>query len=140
MRKENAIFAGEMSAHYYFRENFYADNGVIPFLLVLEHLSRSGKRFSELVQPYMEGHYMSGELNYRVEDAQKTIAAVKEQFSKQGEEDFTDGYSLTTEDWRFNIRPSNTEPLLRLNIEAHKSGLVEKILGQIEPIIGSKPR
>jgi phosphomannomutase len=139
MRKENAIFAGEMSAHYYFRENFYADNGVIPFLLVLEHLSRSGKPFSELVNPYMEGHYMSGELNYRVDDAQKTIAAVKEQFSTQGDEDFTDGYSLTTEDWRFNIRPSNTEPLLRLNIEARKPGLVDQIRGKIEPIIGSKP-
>jgi phosphomannomutase len=139
MRKENAIFAGEMSAHYYFRENFYADNGVIPFLLVLEHLSRSGKPFSELVRPYMEGHYMSGELNYRVEDVQKTIAAVKDQFSEHGEEDFTDGYSLSTDDWRFNIRPSNTEPLLRLNIEARKPGLVEKIRGEIEPIIGSKP-
>ena len=139
MRKENAIFAGEMSAHYYFRENFYADNGVIPFLLVLEHLSRSGKPFSEVMQPYTEGHYMSGELNYRVEDAQKTIAAVKNQFSKEGEEDFTDGYSLTASDWRFNIRPSNTEPLLRLNIEARRPGLVEKIRAEIEPIIGSKP-
>jgi phosphomannomutase len=139
MRKENAIFAGEMSAHYYFRENFYADNGVIPFLLVLELLSRTGKTFSETMRPYMEGHYMSGELNYRVEDVQKTIAAVKDRFSKEGAEDFTDGYSLTTDDWRFNIRPSNTEPLLRLNIEARKSGLVEKIRDEIEPIIGSKP-
>ena len=139
MRKENAIFAGEMSAHYYFRENFYADNGVIPFLLVLEQLSRTGKTFSETMRPYMEGHFMSGELNYRVEDAQKTIASVKDHFSKEGEEDFTDGYSLTTDDWRFNIRPSNTEPLLRLNIEARKPGLVEKIRDQIEPIIGSKP-
>ena len=139
MRKENAIFAGEMSAHYYFRENFYADNGVIPFLLVLEHLSRSGKSFSEVMQPYTEGHYMSGEMNYRVEDAQKTIASVKDQFNKQGEEDFTDGYSLTASDWRFNIRPSNTEPLLRLNIEARRAGLVEKMRAEIEPIIGSKP-
>jgi phosphomannomutase len=139
MRKENAIFAGEMSAHYYFRENFYADNGVIPFLLVLELLSRTGKTFSETMRPYMEGHYMSGELNYRVADVQKTIAAVKDRFSKEGAEDFTDGYSLTTDDWRFNIRPSNTEPLLRLNIEAHKPGLVEKIRDEIEPIIGSKP-
>jgi phosphomannomutase len=138
MRKENAIFAGEMSAHYYFRENFYADNGVIPFLLVLEQLSRTGKTFSETMGPYMEGHYMSGELNYRVEDAQKTIAAVKDHFS-EGAEDFTDGYSLTGDDWRFNIRSSNTEPLLRLNIEARKPGLVEKIRAQIEPIIGSKP-
>src|SRR5436305_7561720 len=139
MRKENAIFAGEMSAHYYFRENFYADNGVIPFLLVLEHLSRSGKPFSEVMQPYMQGHYMSGELNYRVDDAWKTIEAVKNRFAKEGKEDLTDGYSLNTDDWRFNIRPSNTEPLLRLNIEARKPGLVEQIRDQIEPIIGSKP-
>ncbi len=139
MRKENAIFAGEMSAHYYFRENFYADNGVIPFLLVLEQLSRTGKSFSETMRPYMEGHYMSGELNYHVKDAQQTIAAVKERFKDRGEEDLTDGYSLTGHDWRFNIRPSNTEPLLRLNIEARKPGLVEKIRDEIEPIIGSKP-
>jgi len=139
MRKEDAIFAGEMSAHYYFRENFYADNGVIPFLLVLEHLSRKNQSFSEVMRPYMEGHYMSGELNYRVADVQKTIDAVKDRFSKEGAEDFTDGYSLTTDDWRFNIRSSNTEPLLRLNIEARKPGLVEKMLAEIEPIIGSKP-
>ncbi len=139
MRKENAIFAGEMSAHYYFRENFYADNGVIPFLLVLEQLSRTGKSFSETMRPYMKGHFMSGELNYKVEDAQKTIEAVKDRFSKAGQDDFTDGYSLTTDDWRFNIRSSNTEPLLRLNIEARKPGLVENIRGEIEPIIGSKP-
>ena len=139
MRNENAIFAGEMSAHYYFRDNFYADNGVIPFLLIVEHLSRTGKRLSEVMAPYMEGHYMSGELNYRVQDAQKTISAVKDRFHKEGTEDFTDGYSLETRDWRFNIRPSNTEPLLRLNIEAHRSGLVEKIKSEVEAIIGSKP-
>jgi phosphomannomutase len=73
------------------------------------------------------------------EDVQKTIAAVKDRLSEKGEEDFTDGYSLTTDDWRFNIRGSNTEPLLRLNIEARKPGLVEKIRAEIEPIIGSKP-
>ena len=139
MRKENAIFAGEMSAHYYFRENFYADNGVIPFLLVLEHLSRTGKPFSRVMQPYMEGHYMSGELNYRVDDIKKVIAAVQDRFRNEGAEDFTDGYSLNTADWRFNIRPSNTEPLLRLNIEARKPGVVESVRSEIEPIIGSKP-
>jgi phosphomannomutase len=139
MRKENAIFAGEMSAHYYFRENFYADNGVIPFLLILEHLSRTGQSFSELMRPYMDGHYMSGELNYRVDDVQGTIAAVKERFKNEGREDLTDGYSLNTSDWRFNIRSSNTEPLLRLNIEAHKPGLIEKLQTEIESIIGSKP-
>ena len=139
MRKEDAIFAGEMSAHYYFRENFYADNGVIPFLLILEHLSRTGRPFSELMKPYMDGHYMSGELNFRVDDVQGTIAAVKERFKNEGREDLTDGYSLNTPDWRFNIRSSNTEPLLRLNIEAHKPGLIEKLQTEIESIIGSKP-
>jgi len=113
---------------------------MIPFLMILEHLSRTGRPFSEVMQPYMEGHYMSGELNYRVEDAQKTIAAVKDRFSKEGKEDFTDGYSLETKEWRFNIRPSNTEPLLRLNIEARQTGLVEKIQSEVEAIIGSKPR
>lgn len=139
MRKENAIFAGEMSAHYYFRENFYADNGVIPFLLILEHLSKSGQLFSEVMKPYMDGHYMSGELNYRVDDINKVIAAVKDRFSKDGREDLTDGYSLNTDDWRFNIRASNTEPLLRLNVEARKPGLVEKVRAEIESIIGTKP-
>ena len=139
MRKENAIFAGEMSAHYYFKENFYADNGVIPFLLILDHLSRTGQKFSDVMKPYMEGHYMSGELNYRVDDINKVIAAVKDRFAKEGREDLTDGYSLNTEDWRFNIRASNTEPLLRLNVEARKPNLVEKIRAEIESIIGSKP-
>lgn len=137
MRKENALFAGEMSAHYYFRENFYADNGIIPFLLVLEHLSKLGKPFSEMMAPYMAGHYMSGELNYKVKDIEKVIAAVRERYHGQGTEDFTDGYSLETPEWRFNIRPSNTEPLLRLNIEARKDGLVDKIKSEIEQIIES---
>ena len=139
MRQENAIFAGEMSAHYYFRENFYADNGVIPFLLILDHLSQTGQPFSEVMKPYMDGHFMSGELNYRVEDIQKVIKAVKDRFAKEGREDLTDGYSLNTSDWRFNIRASNTEPLLRLNLEARKPGLIEKIRDEIEEIIGSKP-
>ena len=83
---------------------------------------------------------MSGELNYRVKDIQEVIAAVKQRFAKEGQEDFTDGYSLESNDWRFNIRPSNTEPLLRLNIEARQTGLVEKIRSEIEEIIGSKPK
>lgn len=135
MRKENALFAGEMSAHYYFRDNFYADNGIIPFLLVLEHLSKQNKPFSEIMAPYMAGHYMSGELNYKVKDIEKVIAAVKERFSRDGSEDYTDGYSLETGEWRFNIRPSNTEPLLRLNIEARRPELVDQIRTEIEKII-----
>ena len=135
MRRENALFAGEMSAHYYFRENFYCDNGMIPFLLVLEHLSTHDKPFSELIAPFMAGHYMSGELNYRVKDIKAVISKVQEKFRSEGTEDFTDGYSLETPEWRFNIRASNTEPLLRLNIEARKDGLVEQRKNEIENII-----
>ena len=135
MRKEDALFAGEMSAHYYFRENFYADNGMIPFLLILEHLSKEDKPFSEIMGPYTAGHYMSGELNYRVKDIKAVISKVQEKFRGQGQDDFTDGYSLETPEWRFNIRGSNTEPLLRLNIEARKEGLVDQIRNDIEKII-----
>jgi len=135
MRRENGLFAGELSGHYYFRENFYADNGVIPFLLVLEHLSTKGKPFSEIIAPYMAGHYMSGELNYRVKHIKAVIAKVKEKFHGEGQEDFTDGYSLETAEQRFNIRGSNTEPLLRLNIEARRPELVEQMKQDIENII-----
>jgi phosphomannomutase len=135
MRKENALFAGEMSGHYYFRDNFYADNGVIPFLLVLEHLSTQNKPFSEIMKTYTAGHYMSGEVNYHVKDIKAVISRVQEKFHGEGQEDFTDGYSLETQEWRFNIRGSNTEPLLRLNIEARKPDLVGQIQGEIEKII-----
>jgi phosphomannomutase len=137
MRREDGLFAGEMSGHYYFRENFYADNGVIPFLLILEHLSTHDKPFSELIAPFMAGHYMSGELNYHVEDIKAVIENVKKKYQGEGQEDFTDGYSLETAEWRFNIRGSNTEPLLRLNIEARKPELVDQIKGEIEKLIES---
>ena len=137
MRRENGLFAGELSGHYYFRENFYADNGVIPFLLVLEHLSTHDKPFSEIMAQYQAGHYMSGELNYHVKDVKATIEKVKEKFHGEGTEDFTDGYSLETAEWRFNIRGSNTEPLLRLNIETRKPELVDKMKKDIETIINS---
>jgi phosphomannomutase len=83
----------------------------------------------------MEGHYMSGEINYRVDDIKQVIEAVQHRFAKDGTEDLTDGYSLNTPDWRFNIRASNTEPLLRLNVEALKPGLVEHVQAEIESII-----
>lgn len=137
MRRENGLFAGELSGHYYFRENFYADNGVIPFLLVLEHLSTHDKPFSEIMVQYQAGHYMSGELNYKVKDVKAVIEKVKETFHGKGTEDFTDGYSLKTPEWRFNIRGSNTEPLLRLNIETRKPELVDQTRKEIEAIINA---
>jgi phosphomannomutase len=139
MRKEDALFAGEMSGHYYFQDNFYADNGVIPFLLILEYLSVTGRPFSEIIGEFTEGHFMSGELNYHVANVKDAIAAVKDKFSGKGTEDFTDGYSLETETWRFNIRGSNTEPLLRLNIEAREQSQVEKLTREVERIIKGTP-
>jgi phosphomannomutase/phosphoglucomutase len=135
MRKENGLFAGEMSGHYYFRDNFYADNGIIPFLLVLEHLSLTGRPFSEIIRQFTEGHFMSGELNYKVASVDDAITVVKEKFTEKGNVDLTDGYSLEGDNWRFNIRGSNTEPLLRLNIEARKQSLVDAIKKEIEAII-----
>ena len=135
MRSENALFAGEMSAHYYFRDNFYADNGVIPFLLVLEYMSKTGKKLSEIVDPFMEGHYMSGELNYEVKNIKEIIENIRQRFKGEGNEDFTDGYAVETDVWRFNIRPSNTEPLLRLTVEAKQENAVERIKKEIEGII-----
>ena len=135
MRSLNALFAGELSAHYYFRDMFYADNGIIPFLLVMEYLSKSGKKLSEIIDPFMEGHYMSGELNYEVKNIPDILEKVKQRYHTDGEENFIDGYSLESKEWRFNIRPSNTQPLLRLNVEARRPELVEKIKNEIVEII-----
>lgn len=138
MRTEGAIFAGELSAHYYFRDNWNADNGIIPFLLVLEHLSKTGKTLSEVIDPFIKDHYTSGELNHRVPDAKAVIGRIKERFSDRGQEDFTDGYSVEGDTWRFNIRPSNTEPLLRLNVEARNTASLEAIRKEVEEIILGK--
>lgn len=135
LRSEDALFAGELSAHYYFRDNFYADNGVIPFLLVLEHLSETKMKLSEVMRPFIADHHMTGELNYRVSDMEAIIEHVKERFGPQGKEDFTDGYSVEGNTWRFNIRPSNTEPYLRLNVEARSPDALEKMRVDLEKII-----
>lgn len=137
LRSEDALFGGELSAHYYFRDNFYADNGIVPFLLVLEHLSQTKMKLSEVMRPFMVNHYMTGELNYRVADMEAIIEHVKERFGPQGKEDFTDGYSVESSAWRFNIRPSNTEPFLRLNVEARSREALEDIRSEIEKIINN---
>lgn len=138
LRSEDALFGGELSAHYYFRNNFYADNGVIPFLLVLEHLSETKMKLSEVMRPFILDHYMTGELNYRVTEIGAIIEHVKERFGSKGKEDFTDGYSVEGDVWRFNIRPSNTEPFLRLNVEARSPDTLEKMRAELEKIIGGK--
>ncbi|MCX6582944.1 MAG: phosphomannomutase/phosphoglucomutase [Candidatus Aminicenantes bacterium] len=137
MRSMNALFATEMSAHYYFRDNYYADSGIIPFLLVLEHLSKEGKKFSEIMDPFREGHFISGELNYRVKDIKPIIEKIVNLYKNKGKTDMIDGFSVETDEWRFNIRPSNTEPLMRLNVEAKRPELVDKIKDEIVQLIHS---
>jgi phosphomannomutase/phosphomannomutase/phosphoglucomutase len=118
MRLENAIYGGEMSAHHYFRDFAYCDSGMIPWLLVTELLSRSGKRLSQLVGERIKAYPCSGEINYRVNDVPHTIERILQHYLPQHPVvDRTDGVSVEFPEWRFNLRGSNTEPLLRLNVE-----------------------
>ncbi|WP_430010345.1 phosphomannomutase CpsG [Methylophaga lonarensis] len=139
MRKENAIYGGEMSAHHYFRDFAYCDSGMIPWLLVSELLSVSGQTLSSLVDQRMAAYPCSGEINYRVSDAKLTLNKITEHFSAQAPVmDTTDGVSLEFEQWRFNLRMSNTEPLLRLNVESRGDAeLVWQKVAEIETIIQS---
>jgi phosphomannomutase len=119
MRKEDAVFAGEVSAHYYFRDFSQADSGVVPFLLMLELLSRSGRRLSGLLERFRERYFLTGEINTRVADVALKLQEIKERYSADGGTvTHLDGISVDFDDWHFNVRPSNTEPLLRLNLEA----------------------
>lgn len=125
MRKESAIYGGEMSAHHYFRDFAYCDSGMIPWLLVSELMSVTGSPLSVLVSERMAAYPCSGEINYQVQDVQSTISTVKNYFqsnSPAGRIDTTDGLSMEFSDWRFNLRGSNTEPLLRLNVETRLDG------------------
>jgi phosphomannomutase len=119
MRKEDAVFAGEVSAHYYFREFTQADSGVVPFLLMLELISRSGRKLSEILAPFRERYFITGEINTPVDDVPLKLQELKEHYAAAGGRiTHLDGISVDFDDWHFNVRPSNTEPLLRLNLEA----------------------
>jgi phosphomannomutase len=118
MRKENAAFAGEVSGHYYFRDYFQADSGIVPMLLVLELVSRKGAKLSEILAPFRERYFLTGEINTTVADVAVKLQELKERFGPEGEVSHLDGISVTAGDWHMNVRPSNTEPLLRLNLEA----------------------
>jgi phosphomannomutase len=119
MRKVDAVYGGEMSAHHYFRDFSYADSGMIPWLLVAELVSTSGKTLSELVGERQALYPASGEINREVEDAKATLEKLKAEYGdKANSVDATDGYSFEFDDWRFNIRMSNTEPVVRLNVES----------------------
>jgi phosphomannomutase len=127
MRETGAVFGGEVSGHYYFRDFYCADSGTLPALLVCELLSKAGKTMSEILEPMRSKYFISGEINSDVADPSAKIAEISDAFP-DAEISTLDGISVDYPDWHFNVRPSNTEPLLRLNLESLVSGddMVEK--------------
>jgi phosphomannomutase len=124
MRDVDAVFAGEVSAHYYFRDFSQADSGTVPFLLMCELVSRRGS-LSNVLAPLRERYFITGELNTPVDDVAATLVRLEERFGAGGKVSHLDGLSVEFDDWHFNVRPSNTEPLLRLNLEARSQALME---------------
>jgi len=120
MREEDSVFGGEVSGHYYFRDFYCADSGAIPALLILELLGSSGARMSKLLEPYRSRYFISGEINSEVADPQAKLRELSERYS-DAQQDRLDGVSIDYADWHFNVRPSNTEPLLRLCLESVRS-------------------
>ena len=118
MRKEDATYGGEMSAHHYFKAHWYCDSGMIPFLLVAKLVSQSGKTLGQLVDEMISAYPCSGEINSKVADVKVSIAKAEAVYASQGSVDWIDGLSVDLGSWRFNLRGSNTEPLLRLNVES----------------------
>jgi phosphomannomutase len=137
MRETGAVFGGEVSGHYYFRDFSRADSGTIPALLMLEYVSKQGKPLSEVLRPYREHYFITGEINTRVSDVAAKLEELEKHFSAQGKVTHLDGLSVDASDWHFNVRPSNTEPLLRLNLEALSPELMEEKQDEALEIIHS---
>jgi phosphomannomutase len=135
MRQEDAAFAGEVSGHYYFRDFSQADSGVVPFLLMLERISKGGTKLSELLRPFRERYFITGEINTPVSDVPAKLAELEERFGPAGTVSHLDGLSVEEGDWHFNVRPSNTEPLLRLNLEARSQELMERKRDEVLGVI-----
>jgi phosphomannomutase len=134
MREEGAVFGGEVSGHYYFRDFSQADSGVIPFLLMLELVSKRG-RLSEILKPYRERYFLTGELNTPVPDVALKLQELKARFGDEGKVSHLDGLSVDADDWHMNVRPSNTEPLLRLNLEALSPDVMERKRDEVLEVI-----
>jgi phosphomannomutase len=135
MREEHAAFGGEVSGHYYFRDFSQADSGVIPFLLMLELVSKSGHKLSEILHAYRQHYFITGELNTPVADVALKLQELKERFGADGTVSHLDGLSVEADDWHMNVRPSNTEPLLRLNLEALSQELMERKRDEVLEVI-----
>jgi phosphomannomutase len=133
MADTGAVFGGEHSGHYYFRENYRADSGLIAAVVVLERLSRSSEPLSAVLAPFKRYHD-SGEINSRVDDQDAKIEELASAY-EDGRPDRTDGLTVEFEDWWFNVRPSNTEPLLRLNVEAKTGELLEEKTSELLELI-----
>lgn len=135
MAEEDAVFAGEVTGHYYFKDFYFADSGIVPSLIIMEMLSKKGASLSELLKPLEAKYFISGEINTRIEgDAKAKMQELAAAFG-DGKIDWLDGVSVTYDDWHFNVRPSNTEPLLRLNLEATSKALMEEKRDQVLAII-----
>jgi phosphomannomutase len=134
MREEHAVFGGEVSAHYYFRDFSQADSGTIPFLLMCELISRRG-RLSEVLAPFREHFFITGEINTPVADVPAKLRELELRYGDEGEVTHLDGLSVVMDDWHFNVRPSNTEPLLRLNLEALSEALMEEKRDEVLSLI-----
>jgi phosphomannomutase len=137
MRRDDAAFGGEVSGHYYFREFSQADSGVVPFLLMLELVSRKGRKLSEILAPFRERYFITGELNTPVADVALKLQELKERYAPEATISHLDGVSVDADGWHFNVRPSNTEPLLRLNLEARSSELMEQKRDEVLSLIRS---
>jgi phosphomannomutase len=137
MREEDAAFAGEVSGHYYFRDFSQADSGVIPFLLMLELVSKKEQKLSEILRPFRDRYFITGELNTPVPDVALKLQELEERFGDEGRVSHLDGISVDAEDWHMNVRPSNTEPLLRLNLEGRTPELMERKRDEVLAVIGA---
>ncbi len=135
MRAEDAAFGGEVSGHYYFRDFCQADSGVIPFLLMLEIVSRRGQPLSEILRPFRERFFITGEINTPVADVPSKLEELKARYGREGTVSELDGVSVDAGEWHFNVRPSNTEPLLRLNLEARSRELMERKRDEVLAVI-----
>jgi phosphomannomutase len=134
MREEDAVFGGEVSAHYYFRDFTQADSGVVPFLLMCDLISKRGK-LSDVLEPLRARYFITGEINTPVADVPATLGELEQRFGAEGRVSQLDGLSIEFDDWHFNVRPSNTEPLLRLNLEARSQDLMERKLDEVHGVI-----
>ncbi len=134
MRKEQAVFCGESSGHFYFRDNWYADNGMIPLLMVLELLSKRQTDLQTLLQSYTSRFFISGEHNFTVADRDAALETVKQHYA-DGQLDDSDGVAVAYDNWRFSLRVSATEPLVRLNVESTDQQLVDEKLAEIKQLL-----